>query len=64
MVLSHLIALGRRALTDVRISVAVGEPLVQRLASELYEALKRELRAPELKAGNRAIGQETRDSLR
>src|SRR6267154_3868167 len=38
------------ALTDVRIGVANGEPLVrcQLLASEFYEALKRALRAPEL----------------
>src|SRR6202022_2825668 len=42
--------LGQQALTDVRIGVANGEPLVrcQLLASEFYEALKRALRAPEL----------------
>jgi hypothetical protein len=42
--------LGRQALTDVRIGVANGEPLVrcQLLASEFYEALKRALRAPDL----------------
>jgi len=45
-----LIELGRQALTDVRIGVANGEPLVrcQLLASEFYEALKRALRAPDL----------------
>src|ERR1700730_6742819 len=45
-----MIELGRQALTDVRIGVANGEPLVrcQLLASEFYEALKRALRAPEL----------------
>jgi hypothetical protein len=45
-----LIELGRQALTDVRIGVANGEPLVrcQLLAAEFYEALKRALRAPEL----------------
>ena len=50
MVPSQLIELGRQALTDVRIGVANGEPLVrcQLLASEFYEALKRALRAPEL----------------
>jgi hypothetical protein len=47
---SQLVELGQQALTDVRISVANGEPLVrcQLLASEFYEALKRALRAPEL----------------
>jgi hypothetical protein len=47
---SQLIELGQQALTDVRIGVANGEPLVrcQLLASEFYEALKRALRAPEL----------------
>jgi hypothetical protein len=47
---SQLIELGRRALTDVRIGVANGEPLVrcQLLASEFYESLKGALRAPEL----------------
>ena len=50
MVPSQLIELGRQALTDVRIGVANGEPLVrcQLLASEFYEALKRALRAAEL----------------
>ena len=50
MVPSQLIELGRQALTDVRIGVANGEPLVwcQLLAWEFYEALKRALRAPEL----------------
>ena len=50
MVPSQLIELGQQALTDVRIGVANGEPLVrcQLLASEFYEALKRALRAPEL----------------
>jgi hypothetical protein len=47
---SQLVELGQQALTDVRISVANGEPLVrcQLLASEFYQALKRALRAPEL----------------
>ena len=47
---SQLVELGQQALTDVRISVANGEPLVrcQLLASEFHEALKRALRAPEL----------------
>jgi len=47
---SQLVELAQQALTDVRISVANGEPLVrcQLLASEFYEALKRALRAPEL----------------
>jgi hypothetical protein len=47
---SQLIELGQQALTDLRIGVANGEPLVrcQLLASEFYEALKRALRAPEL----------------
>ena len=50
MVPSQLIELGQQTLTDVRIGVANGEPLVrcQLLASEFYEALKRALRAPEL----------------
>ena len=50
MVPSQLIELGQQALTDVRIGVANGEPLVrcQLLASEFYEPLKRALRAPEL----------------
>src|SRR6476646_4391296 len=40
---SQLTELGQQALTDVRIGVANGEPLVrcQLLASEFYEALKR-----------------------
>jgi hypothetical protein len=43
---SHLVELGQQALTDVRISVANGEPLVrcQLLASEFHEALKQALR--------------------
>jgi hypothetical protein len=47
---SQLVELAQQALTDVRISVANGEPLVrcQLLASEFHEALKRALRAPEL----------------
>jgi hypothetical protein len=47
---SKLIELGQQVLTDVRVGVANGEPLVrcQLLASEFYEALKRALRAPEL----------------
>ena len=47
MVPSHLIELGKRALADVTTNVAEGEPLVrcQLLASEFYEALKRELQA-------------------
>ena len=50
MVPSQLIELGQQALTDVRIGVANGEPLVrcQLLASEFHEALKRALRALEL----------------
>ena len=45
MVPSHLIELGQQALADVTTNVAKGEPLVrcQLLASEFYEALKREL---------------------
>jgi hypothetical protein len=44
---SHLIELGQRALADVTTNVVSGAPLVrcQLLASEFYEALKRELRA-------------------
>jgi hypothetical protein len=44
---SHLIGLGQQALAAVATSVASGAPLVkcQLLASEFYEALKRELRA-------------------
>ena len=50
MVPSHLIELGQQVLSDVRISIANGEPLIrgQLLASEFYEALKRELRVPHL----------------
>ena len=50
MVPSKLIELGQQVLTDVRVGVANGEPLVrcQLLTSEFYEALKRALRAPEL----------------
>src|ERR1700681_2108238 len=48
---SQLIELGQQALTDVRVGVANGEPLVrcQLLASEFYESLKRALRAPDLR---------------
>jgi hypothetical protein len=44
---SHLIELGQRALSTVTTNVENGAPLVrcQLLASEFYEALKRELRA-------------------
>jgi hypothetical protein len=44
---SHLIDLGQQALAAVTTNVAGGAPLVrcQLLASEFYEALKRELRA-------------------
>jgi hypothetical protein len=44
---SHLIDLGQQAVAAVTINVASGAPLVrcQLLASEFYEALKRELRA-------------------
>jgi hypothetical protein len=55
---SHLIELGEQALAAVTTNVASGAPLVQcqLLASEFYEALKRELRATsELGAVERAI---------
>src|SRR3974377_214514 len=44
---AHLIELGEQALASVTADVAGGAPLVrcQLLASEFYEALKRELRA-------------------
>ena len=44
---AHLIELGQQALANVTSDVASGAPLVrcQLLASEFYEALKRELRA-------------------
>jgi hypothetical protein len=44
---AHLIELGQQAVADVTTSVAGGAPLVrcQLLASEFYEALKREFRA-------------------
>jgi hypothetical protein len=44
---SHLIELGQQAVAAVAANVVSGEPLVrcQLLASEFYEALKRELRA-------------------
>jgi hypothetical protein len=44
---AHLIELGQQALADLTTNVARGESLVrcQLLASEFYEALKRELRA-------------------
>ena len=47
MVPAHLIELGQQALAGVTTNVAGGAPLVrcQLLASEFYEALKRELRA-------------------
>ena len=47
MIPSHLIELGQRTLADVTTNVARGAPIVrcQLLASEFYEALKRELRA-------------------
>ena len=47
MIPSHLIELGQRALSTVTTNVENGAPLVrcQLLASEFYEALKRELRA-------------------
>ena len=47
MVPAHLIELGQQALATVTTNVAGGAPLVrcQLLASEFYEALKRELRA-------------------
>ena len=46
MVPAHLIELGQQALANVTSDVASGAPLVrcQLLASEFYEALKRELR--------------------
>ena len=47
MVPAHLIELGEQALASLTTNVAGGAPLVrcQLLASEFYEALKRELRA-------------------
>ena len=47
MIPSHLIELGQQAIAAVTTNVASGAPLVrcQLLASEFYEALKRELRA-------------------
>ena len=47
MVPSHLIQLGQQAVSDVTANFAKGEPLVrcQLLASQFYEALKRELLA-------------------
>ena len=47
MVPAHLIKLGQQTLATVTTNVAGGAPLVrcQLLASEFYEALKRELRA-------------------
>src|SRR3974377_1041816 len=56
MVPSHLIELGQQVLSGVRIRVANGEPLIraQLIASELYEALKRELRAPYLNPVDRS----------
>jgi hypothetical protein len=55
---AHLIELGQQALASVAINVAGGAPLVrcQLLASEFYEALKRELRVTsELGAVERAM---------
>jgi hypothetical protein len=55
---AHLIELGRQALASVTADVADGAPLVrcQLLASEFYEALRRELRAPsELGGVERAL---------
>ena len=57
MVPAHLIGLGRQVLATVTTNIAGGAPLVrcQLLASEFYEALKRELRATsELGAVERA----------
>ena len=47
MIPSHLTELGQQAVAAVAANVASGAPLVQcqLLASEFYEALKRELRA-------------------
>ena len=47
MIPSHLTELGQQALAAVTMDVGSGAPLVrcQLLASEFYEALKRELRA-------------------
>ena len=47
MVPAHLIELGQQALASITANIAGGAPLVrcQLLASEFYEALKRELRA-------------------
>ena len=58
MIPSHLIELGQQALAAVTTNVASGAPLVrcQLLASEFYEALKRELRATsELGVIDRAV---------
>jgi hypothetical protein len=55
---AHLVELGRQTLTTVTTNMAGGAPLVrcQLLASEFYEALRRELRATsELGAVERAI---------
>jgi len=55
---AHLIELGQQALVNVTSDVASGAPLVrcQLLASEFYEALRRELRAPsELEGIERAM---------
>jgi hypothetical protein len=55
---SHLIELGQQAVAAVAVNVVSGKPLVrcQLLASEFYEALKRELRATsELGVVERAI---------
>ena len=46
MVSARLLAMGRQAVAEVAVSVENGEPVVrcQLLASEFYEALRRELR--------------------
>jgi len=56
MVPSRLVELGRRALVAVTAGAARGEPLVkcQLLASEFYEALKRELQQTPLTDAKRA----------
>ena len=52
---SHLIELGQQALASVSSSVAGGAPLVkcQLLASEFYEALRRELKKPAIDSAAR-----------
>jgi hypothetical protein len=48
LVSARLLAIGRQALAEVAVSVEKGDPIVrcQLLASEFYEALRRELRQP------------------